>query len=335
MDSLNLEKFKKLDGSPYGLALLGDNWLKRSKAARLLKDGFIIDVDIIKSFDDMCHSLKFRRSPLMESSEGALKSFPCKSRWNNEYDYGRVVGAKALDQVAGLREVSHLILTISKEIAEHFIPSHWAYSVEDYMSIRGGEIVTIFLKQYRQYRKKIGAKNHFITWVLEYQENGMVHFHLLFLGRYIAPIGKMIEWWPLSEGQGVRLGKLHKHQYAGHALARYLTHYITKDLKNMSEKRGKRMAAFMWFFRRRFYNMRHKVRNADGFYTLGIGREHFVPVVKWKLYEHDEVERLDRINYDDEEAFILAKAKLNRDKYDRKRLEREESRRLFEYSRRN
>ena len=30
--------------------------------------------------------------------------------------------------------------------------------------------------------------------------------------------------------------------------------------------------------------MRHKIRNSDGEYTLGIGREHFINPVKWRLY---------------------------------------------------
>jgi len=30
--------------------------------------------------------------------------------------------------------------------------------------------------------------------------------------------------------------------------------------------------------------MRHKIRNFEGEYTLGIGREHFVNPVKWRVY---------------------------------------------------
>ena len=30
--------------------------------------------------------------------------------------------------------------------------------------------------------------------------------------------------------------------------------------------------------------MRHKIRNSDGEYTLGIGREHFINPVKWRKY---------------------------------------------------
>jgi len=30
--------------------------------------------------------------------------------------------------------------------------------------------------------------------------------------------------------------------------------------------------------------MRHKIRNSDGEYTLGIVREHFVNTVKWRIY---------------------------------------------------
>jgi hypothetical protein len=70
-------------------------------------------------------------------------------------------------------------------------------------------------------------------------------------------------------------------------LARYLTRYISKDLKNINNKNMERIGAFLWFFRRRLYNMRHKIRNSDGEYTLGIGRDQFQPKVKWYPFKHE------------------------------------------------
>jgi hypothetical protein len=45
-----------------------------------------------------------------------------------------------------------------------------------------------------------------------------------------------------------------------------------------------RVKAFLWFFKRRLYNIRHKIKNSDGEYTLGIGREHYINPVKWEIY---------------------------------------------------
>ena len=46
----------------------------------------------------------------------------------------------------------------------------------------------------------------------------------------------------------------------------------------------KLIRALLRLFKKRLYNMRHKIRNSDGEYTLGIVREHFVNTVKWRIY---------------------------------------------------
>jgi hypothetical protein len=44
----------------------------------------------------------------------------------------------------------------------------------------------------------------------------------------------------------------------------------------------------LWFFRRRLYNIRHRIRNTDGEYTSGIGsRDQYQPKVKWKPFKHE------------------------------------------------
>ena len=44
----------------------------------------------------------------------------------------------------------------------------------------------------------------------------------------------------------------------------------------------------MWFFRRRLYNIRHRIRNTDGEYTSGIGSsDQYQPKVKWKPFKHE------------------------------------------------
>jgi hypothetical protein len=123
---------------------------------------------------------------------------------------------------------------------------------------------------------------------MEFTEKGMVHFHLLFYGSWVAKIEDLSKFWPYSQPQGIRFGKPIRHQDNGAALARYLTRYITKDLQQVDDKKLKkkmeRVKAFLWFFKRRLYNIRHKIKNSDGEYTLGIGREHYINPVKWEIY---------------------------------------------------
>jgi hypothetical protein len=280
------KKVKNLGGAPFGLASSSNNWWKDNNHALNLKNGFISDVDIVKSFKDMLIKVNKKRSILMTNDAGELKTFPVKSRWNEEYHYGWLVGQKALDQVKGLRKVSHLVLTVSPEIIEGIIPDWCVFGSREYVTICGNYLVSEFLRKLRAYKKKRGEPNNYVCCVMEFHENGYPHFHLLFYGGWIADLEVLKGFWPYSEGQGVRLGKPIRHQDNGEVLARYLTRYISKDLKNISNKKMERIAAFLWFFRRRLYNMRHKIRNTDGEYTLGIGRDQFQPKVKWFPFKH-------------------------------------------------
>lgn len=278
----------KIEGVPYGLASLGNNWENISSSLLDLKNGFVDEMDIINNYKKMIIRVDGKRTPLLMSDKGEVKTFPLKSRWNSEYHYGYVVGQKALDEVKGLRKVSHLILTVAPDRVKYIIPDWWCWGDEEFMAVFGGKLVGDFLHKLRAYKKKKGEPNNFVTWVMEFQKNGMAHFHLLFYGSWVADLEVLKSFWPYSEGQGIRFGKPIRHQDNGAALARYLTRYITKDLQQiddkMLKKKMERIKAFLWFFKRRLYNIRHKIKNSDGEYTLGIGREQFINPVKWRIY---------------------------------------------------
>jgi hypothetical protein len=295
-----LQKMKNLEGVPFGLASVSNNWWEKNDHAMNLKNGFISDTDIIKDFKNMRVKMNGKRSPLLVNDAGELKTFSAKSRWNDEYNYGWVVGQRALDEVKGLRRVKHLILTVSPQKIEVLVPDWWVFGSQEYLAIVGNYLVSEFLRKYRAYRKKRGEPNNYICSVMEFQENGYAHFHLLFYGSWLADLEVLKSFWPYAEGQGVRLGKRIGHQDNGEVLARYLTKYISKDLRNITDKKKERIAAFLWFFRRRLYNMRHRVRNSDNKYTLGIGREHYQTPIKWKCYVSplDDADRIsDFITY--------------------------------------
>ena len=153
----------------------------------------------------------------------------------------------------------------------------------------GGFFVSDFLRKLRMHKKKHGEPNNFITWVMEFTEKGMVHFHLLFYGSWVAKIEDLSKFWPYSQPQGIRFGKPIRHHDNGAVLASYLTRYITMSLSPMGDVDKKikdkmeLIRALLRLFKKRLYNMRHKIKNSDGEYTLGIGSEQFVNPVKWRV----------------------------------------------------
>jgi hypothetical protein len=55
---------------------------------------------------------------------------------------------------------------------------------------------------------------------------------------------------------------------------------VDKKIKDKMEL----IRALLWLFKKRLYNMRHKKKNSDGEYTLGIGREQYINPIKWQVY---------------------------------------------------
>jgi len=147
------------------------------------------------------------RSPLLVNEAGEVTTFPNKSRWNSEYNYSWIVGQRALDEVKGLKKVTHLILTFDPDIVKQIIPDWWFLGSEAYLAVVGGFFVSDFLRKLRMHKKKHGEPNNFITWVMEFTEKGMVHFHLLFYGSWVAKIEDLSKFWPYSQPQEIRFGK--------------------------------------------------------------------------------------------------------------------------------
>ena len=284
------EKTKKKRDCPYGLATGGNNWLENHKMSESIKFGVVDQKAIINDFKKMVIRVDGSRSPVLINGDGELKTFPTKSRWNSEYNYSWIVGQRALDEVKGLRKIKHLILTFDPDIVKQIIPDWWFLGSEAYIAVVGGFFVSDFLRKLRMHKKKLAEPNNFITWVMEFTEKGMVHFHLLFYGSWVAKIEDLSKFWPYSQPQGIRFGKPIRHHDNGAVLASYLTRYITKSLSPMGDVDKKikdkmeLIRALLWLFKKRLYNMRHKIKNSDGEYTLGIGRDQYINPVKWSLY---------------------------------------------------
>ncbi len=279
---------RKKDGQgPNGLAGLLNNCLLRDKRIDLLKNGFIADSSIVFDYVDMRMKTNGKRSPLMSNDAGEVVTFPVRSRWNNEYDYGSYVGYKMLDEVAGLKHITHFILTIDPSIIENLMPDWWCWGEKEFLVVCGGYLVSEFLRKLRSRKKKRGEPWNFVAWVMEFHASGVLHFHFMFYGKWVATFEEIHEIWGLCDYNGVRFAK--RRHITGDVLCRYLTRYLSKDLQNVGEtKEMERSAAFMWFFRRRLYNFRHHIVDENGKRSWRIGDEHMKKPM-WRLYKNNSV----------------------------------------------
>lgn len=243
---------------PFGLGALLNNEYKKDEKMRMLKEGIVDDGYIFKKYKDMLGRVNGGRSPLMENDEtGEIATFPIRSRWNSEYDYGWRVREKMSRQVMGLRSTVHMVLTVHPPKLESIIPSWWVYSDKIFLAVFGGYIVRRFLMHLRNRKKSRGERWNFIGWSMEFTKQGYAHWHMLFMGRYIAPIDEIVELWGLCERQGV---DIKAGVNGGARIASYLCKYISKSLQLLPLCSEPMIPAFMYYFNRRLYNLRHDVK---------------------------------------------------------------------------
>lgn len=269
---------------PFGVPALLNNCISNNSKMMLLKDGFISDGEIVDRYEAMRLKMNGKRSCLMVSEKGEVTTFKARSRWNSEYDYGGHVGQKLLDEVRGLRKCSHMILTVDPKKVDDVVPGWWCYGDKEFLSVSVGFLVSEFLRALRIYKKKNGEPWNFICWVMEFHESGYVHVHLMFYGGWIAPLSVLTDLWKFSDPNGVRLAKRNNGQCTGASVASYLSRYLAKDLNKVGENHLKRCAAFIWFFGRRLFNVRHHV-TVDGKRSWRISGKEYK--IKWKRYEND------------------------------------------------
>lgn len=297
---------------PNGVPALLHNCILNNSKMMLLRDGFISDSEIVDRYEAMRIKMNGKRSCLMVSEKGEVVTFKARSRWNSEFDYGGYVGRKLLDEVRGLRKCSHLILTLDPKKVDDVVPGWWCYGDKEFLSVSVGFLVSEFLRALRIYKKRKGEPWNFLCWVMEFHESGYVHIHLMFYGGWIAPLSVLTDLWKFSDPNGVRLAKRNNGQCTGASVASYLTHYLAKDLNKVGENHLKRCAAFIWFFGKRLFNVRHHF-NVDGQPSWRISGKEYK--IKWKRYEPEyaEIPVVDEVkpefDYQPSEMFLRWKAR--------------------------
>jgi len=130
--------------------------------------------------------------------------------------------------------------------------------------------VNEFKKALREYRSRRGQKWSFVGGVVEVMENGYPHWHLAFVGRWVAPKGVISRYWSWG----------HTNVKAVSAPARYLAKYISKaNFGGMIEVGDwvvvRLSMAYLYAFGVRLHNLRHRRgggKRKSGWLCLGLWR---------------------------------------------------------------
>ena len=240
--------------SPFGLGIITDNLQRRSRRIVNLYLGYKEQKEITKDFRFMVSKEDRKYIRFFNQKEMRFISVPSSSRWNSEGSYFWKMRKSFLQEVNGLRSVKMLTLTFDESHVSGHLPAWWTLGVKEYAAVYGWKYINAFLKRLREYRKKAGQRWNYLGAVMELQESGMVHFHVLFFGKWIAPIAVLKQYWDGSKhdaGVDVAKGDSVK------GSVRYVTKYITKMGEAASNPDHEYINSIIWFFGVRLYNLRH------------------------------------------------------------------------------
>ncbi len=140
-------RVKKRKAGPYGLAALLNNCMVKDKRISLLKDGFVSIESVVDDYRKMRSRVEGKRGPLMVNDKGEVMTFPVRSRWNTEWCYGGHVGRKMLEQLQGLKKVTHFILTTDPTRVSEYMPDWWCYGEREFLTVVIGFMVSEFFTQ--------------------------------------------------------------------------------------------------------------------------------------------------------------------------------------------
>jgi len=74
----------------------------------------------------------------MVNEAGEVMTFPVRCRWNSEWSYGGHVGRKMLEQVRGLKKITHFILTADPKRVKEYMPDWWCYGDREFLTWLSG-----------------------------------------------------------------------------------------------------------------------------------------------------------------------------------------------------
>jgi hypothetical protein len=233
-----------------------------------------------------------------DEKEERLIKFPNGSRYNRFSRYYYKARKRILKEVRPFKALKMLTLTFDPEKSELDIPLWWSIGrkgdppsyLRCFLVVFGSRYLKKFLDRLKLWRRRAGLRWNYLVYVMEIQPGaGHVHYHLLFYGKWIAPIEVLKKFWDGSDQDaGVDVSKGDSSKKA----VSYVTKYVTKMNDFTHDSKWADLHMVMWYFKVRSFNIRHVNRYSDieaarekDSAPIAISKYRFVPRKDWHKYE--------------------------------------------------
>lgn len=265
---------------PPGLVKYLGNYHETHRRGMELFYGLRDESDVLKDFRKMKQRVSGRFMALQDQETGEVKPVPVRSRWNSSFNYRKHVWRWLMKDMRGLRATTLLTLTVAPKRVEALMPPWWTCGLNAFLVMIGNVWVSAFLKRLERHKARRGEKWNYLCSVAEFQKSGRIHYHLLFYGGFIASIDDICRMWGLSERNGVDVKRVN-----GLSAVAYVTKYLTKaGVEPERNSEEEKLQAWMWFFCKRMFNVRHTRKGKTGERTFDLPKQkqRFVCIGWWR-----------------------------------------------------
>lgn len=248
----------------------------KSRSSRL----YAYDVGWFNEHDVYCwfNDLVFRQNNTfrpIKNENGTTRLVKARGRWSVDLPGGRMVEKRLQEKLEGIENPILLTLTTHEPLIEAIMPNNTNLLPVEWAICNIGTWISIFLKALRQYQKNRGLDWRYYGWVLEFQENGFPHVHIIFSGSWIGRISDISGLWPYCAENGVDLSdrkKLTKKfkkmgkDFSPLRLPSYVAKYVTKGFNAVSGLGVNKSYAWLAFSGGRIFNLaqpKRKTKNEN------------------------------------------------------------------------
>lgn len=240
------------------------NNIRLTQRLEFLKYAYVDEERIVDDFEGMKNRAD-NKVVFWDTETKEFVAFSSSSRWAKDASrYEQKVKRKLREQTKGLRKLSMVTVNFDKKRIREILPDWWLdgsdEGIEKFLLIFGSTLLGWFLDALRKNMERRGLKWSFIGWAEEmFNKAGKfhLHYHILFYGGYVAPLNDLKRYWPYSDPNQVDVKVMRNND-----VANYIVKYVGKNLGKLCVEGFEAHAAYVWFFRKRMYQVR--LRGKDG-----------------------------------------------------------------------
>lgn len=216
--------------------------------------GLISEEDVYAWYYDLVW--RQNNSHFVVGEEGNKRVVEYKGgRWCKKRPFNWQVRKRLKGVLEVVRNPVLLSLTVHQGKVVPVMPYHTNLDPVSFSVANMGKWRRAFMQSLYQYQKIRGIDWRFLGWVMEFQENGFPHVHMIFAGDWLGDISEIAGLWKWSERQGVdvmtrkKLEKELGHKVPAIRLTNYVTSYVSQSggaIIKPGEEYGKKGKRKVW-----------------------------------------------------------------------------------------